>query len=247
METMLQIAGFARRSGLKLLAGSILLATSLGAPSVFAQDADDKTPNRVEIRVEDGRVTVNGKVVPEGTDLQAHLTELGFDDVTINVDSEDGDDRSIVIIRNRDGARAFGLAGNGVRAWSELAGHLDRSRVNAADFSVMLDGDHGPGEMLGFFGGMSTEIMKKERESRELARKIRDAEGTERVELEQTLDVLLQEIFDEKQELRRTKVAELQERLAEQQEDADTRARDRDEIIARRKAELLGLQDRFDW
>jgi DNA-binding TFAR19-related protein (PDSD5 family) len=57
----------------------------------------------------------------------------------------------------------------------------------------------------------------------------------------------LQEIFDEKEEIRRTKVAELQERLAKQQEEADARARDRDEIIARRKAELLGQQDRFDW
>jgi hypothetical protein len=248
METMLQIAHRARRTGLALMAGLIALAWSIGVPPVIAQDVDDEIPSRVEIRVEDGRVTVNGKVVPEGTDLQAHLNELGVDDVTVNVDASDGEDRSIVIVRNRGGMHPFGLAGNaGVRAWTDLAGHLDRSRVNAADFSLMFDGDHGPGEMLGLFGGTSTEIMKKERESREVARTIRNAEGSERAELERQLNALLQEIFDEKEEIRRTKVAELQERLAKQQEEADARARDRDEIIARRKAELLGQQDRFDW
>src|SRR5690606_21386995 len=167
----------------------------IGVSTASAQDAEDDTPNRVEIRVEDGRVTVNGEVVPEGSDVQSQLREMGIDNVTVNVDPADGENQSVVIIRNRDAMHPFSVAG--VQAWKDFAGKFDGKPFHGADLSVMMDAENGPGELLNFFG-VSPELMRKERESRELARKARQAEGSERAELEQELETLLQQIFSEK-------------------------------------------------
>lgn len=227
---------------LALVAGACLALGSLVSPSASAQDADDREPARVEIRSENGRVTINGKPVPEGTDVQTQLREMGIDGVTVHVDPDDAEDRTVVIVRDRDALHPFGVAG--AHAWRDLAGKLDGLR--SADFSVMMDADHGPGEVLNFFG-VSPEVMRKERESRELAREAREAEGAERARLEQELESLLQEIFTQKEDERQSRIAEQRERLVKQEAEAAARMRDREEIIAQRKAELLGQQDRYDW
>ena len=96
-----------------------------------------------------------------------------------------------------------------------------------------------------FFG--NSEIMEQEREAVELARKARAAEGSERAELEEQLESLLEGIFDEKMQMRKESMARLEKELSEKKIQFETRQAARREVIERRKAELLGKEDVLEW
>lgn len=248
---------------------ALFAATTVLVSGALAQErkADDDS-DRVEVRIEDGRVWVNGEEVPEGVDLQDYLRERGMDDVNISIDGSirvdtdkdgewriridrDGDDAfgpgNVFVFRNKDdGNRAFGYNFGGENAFFRNRDGV--FGLGNVDFNLDMDGlaHVGPGEILGFMSS-SPEIMRKERESRTLARRVREASGAEREELERELDALLAEIFDAKLDTRRERISQLEERLSEQREALRERESGRNEIIARRKAELLGEPDRFDW
>ena len=134
-----------------------------------------------------------------------------------------------------DAADTFVLRNNG-KAFS--IGDMDFDFDNLASF--------GANELMGYWSS-SPEIMKKEQESRTLARDIRKLEGGERAERERDLDALLSEIFDAKMQLRRDRIEKMENKLQDEQDVLDARMRERADIIARRRAELLGDDDRFDW
>lgn len=254
---------------LQLVAAVMML--TVAANSALAQDwrSDSKDKRSVQIEIRDGQVWVNGEEVPEGTDLKEYLKENGYEDLDVSLDGRVrimDDDGNWSVRIDRDGTSPKGMRFGNVYFDRDddgengfAFGFGDKDNVffrgpnhafnldDLNDIDVNLDGlaSFGP-DLFGYMSS-SPEIMKKERESRELARRIRTADGSERAELERELDTLLAEIFAEKMDLRSERAEKLRERLAEQEAAIDERQRSRDDIIARRKAELLGENDRFDW
>lgn len=93
---------------------------------------------------------------------------------------------------------------------------------------------------------MTEEGREADRRSRELARMIRREDG-DVDELEAELDAVLAKVFDEKQNAQQERIDEMRAKLAELEERLGQRQGDRDEIIRKRKNELLGRSSRYDW
>lgn len=91
------------------------------------------------------------------------------------------------------------------------------------------------------------EIVRLEREVRELAREARQAEGQERERLEAEIREKLETILDNKLSLRERHIEKLEERVNEERSYLQKRREARGEIINRRFRELLGEKDVFDW
>ncbi len=217
-----------------LSVGVLALVVALAPAYVAAQDGPKKEKKSVSIKIDDDRVWVNGEEMPDGMDLQEYLEEMGFGDIDVNLDGR--------IRIHRDNDQVYSLGFDDARKNVFFRGGDGEFEFDTSDLSDRL---MHLGDSFAFFGS-SSEIMKKEQESRRLARRVRSAEGNERAELERELDALLSEIFDAKLETRRERVAELQERLEEQQGALQERLERRADIIERRKAELLG-ENRYDW
>lgn len=253
----------------QLLAAVMLVAVAVN--NAVAQDwrNDSKDKRSVKIEMRDGKVWVNGDELPEGTDLKEYLKENGYDDLDVSMDgrfriTDDDGNWSVRIDRDGDGPHGmrfgnvfFDRDDDDNNGFAFRFGDKDnvffRSPNHAFDLDALNDIDvnleglsHLGPNVFGYMTS-SPELMKKERESRDLARRVRNAEGSERAELERELDTLLADIFAEKMDLRRERAEKLRERLAEQDAAINERQRNRDDIIARRKAELLGEKDRFDW
>ncbi len=93
---------------------------------------------------------------------------------------------------------------------------------------------------------MTKEGIEADRRSREIARMIRREDG-DVDELQAELDELLSKAFDEKQNGQQQRIDEMREKLADLKERLAQRKRDREEIIGKRKNELLGRSSRYDW
>ena len=93
---------------------------------------------------------------------------------------------------------------------------------------------------------MSEEVREADRRSRELARMIRQEDG-DVDELEAELDEILGLVFNEKQNAQQERIDEMREKLAELEERLTQRQNDREDIIQKRKNELLGRSSRYDW
>lgn len=135
-------------------------------------------------------------------------------------------------------------------AFGDFAMHLD-----PPDLSALEDLDLHFREPLRFWSfGESPllvqermKVVEMERESRELARKARRAEGAERSELEAQLRDKLEEIFEVKLELRRERIDALEEKLRSEREKLRAREEARERLIERRRSELLGEDDALEW
>jgi hypothetical protein len=206
-----------------------LAVLSLGAGIVAitprmtcAQEAPQADNQTTTIIIRDGTVTVNGEEVTEDTR-------------TLRVGP---DGQEVVIVRTPQ-MRAFAP----FRFNDEFSGVTDAIeavRVNAPNFAPVLN------EFV-FAAEQSTETIQLERESMELARRARAAEGAERAQLEQELRAKLEEAFQAKLEVREERVQRLEDQLNEQQNLLEERRRNQNEIIERRLNDLMGQEDALDW
>lgn len=138
---------------------------------------------------------------------------------------------------------------------SLLFGDLADLRIDPPDLSALENlqfhfaGPEGSFELEGMHTRAKErmEVAQLERESREIARQLRRADGAERRELESQLRTKLDEIFEIKMRLRRERIERMEERLQEERAKLQERAEGRDEIIERRYDELLGSEDPFEW
>lgn len=253
------------------LLGVSLFLFATTAPDVSAQEKKSKTVYKMEhsengettviIKDENGKITVNGRELKEGEDVQDYLPEgvtleggVGGDVDVLVFDDEDGKRKKR--IRRKHGPD-FEFFGDGENEFEFEIDDLDFGGFEGlVDMPrIMIDGlSRAPkavGDGMFFFSHadalMNPEIREMERQSRELARKARSAEGDERDKLERELDDLLQELFDVKQDYRTEKMEELKAKVAEMEADAQERRANRDEIISRRKSQLLGEKDQLDW
>ena len=119
---------------------------------------------------------------------------------------------------------------------------LEKLRFQFSDPSRFLRFD-GPGLRI----REHMKIAELERESRELARRAREAEGTGRSELEDELRQKLEEIFDAKMELRRERIERFEERLRAERESYQRRDDARESMIERRLRDLMGEDDALEW
>ena len=90
------------------------------------------------------------------------------------------------------------------------------------------------------------ESMRDNRRVKELAERIRRSDG-DTSEMETELDELLAEMFSAKQEAQQARVDKLREQLAELEQRVSERNADHEEIISKRRNELLGKRSKYDW
>lgn len=91
------------------------------------------------------------------------------------------------------------------------------------------------------------ELRKLEQEAHSIARNARRADRSEKADLEKQLDQKLNEIFDYKLELRKKAISKAQKHVAELKERQARRKSAREEIIKKRKDELLGMDSYLEW
>ncbi len=241
------------------------VAVSTFGPSAIAQKKKSKTVYKLEksgdgensktviIKDENGKVTVNGRELRDGEDIKDYLPE--------GMEIEIGDGGNEYVIWD-DGPRKFRGFGNKLflnKDDHDFEFDFDELEMDLEKLSVvpemLYDGLASvPGAIedgMYFFRNSDAltnpEIREMERKSRELAREIRKAEDGERRQLEEDLTELLSELFDAKQEHRVTQLDKMMEKVDEMKTQIDERNRSRADIIAKRKAELLGERDKLDW
>jgi len=182
----------------------------------------------IKVEVKDGRIFVNGDEVSK-----EELEEM--EGVNVFWTQDDGMDEENIYRLKSDlhGKRMLELR-------SEMAPLMERARglANRGNAYAFF-GDDSPA----FFGG---ETMKRDMASRELAMKIRSADGDTGA-LEAELDAMLNEIFSEKQDAYLEQVDALREKLAQLEQKVEERESNKAEILDRRRKELLGKSSKWDW
>lgn len=257
-----------------LLSGLLVLGSSISP--VFAQEKDKKEVKKeITVRVDDdGNVTINGQPAEEGDFTLSDGTRVIVDRKggrAIIIEDEDGEkkvfrsrmmapgwdgDENVFILETDDDGEKKVMRHrirvpeppHALLGWHPDLDDMDEARLwhMAPGTRAFFDGDF-DFDFDFDFQHANPEIMKMEAESRELARRIRGADGSERRDLEQQLSEKLRLIFDKKLEVRQERIQKLQERLEKQQAEVAERQRARTEIIERRKADLLGEDDELEW
>jgi hypothetical protein len=90
------------------------------------------------------------------------------------------------------------------------------------------------------------ETMKMDMKSRELAMKIRTSNG-DTAEMKAELNQLLEDVFQKKQEANQQRIDDMRAELQKLEQRLEERRASQKEIIAKRKKELLGERDKYDW
>ena len=246
-----------------LLWAVLLAFVGLSPNQLFAQDKKEvkEKKHKIEIRtssdkqaevvveVKDGKIFVDGKEVAEvNTDGRR---------LRMRHDSMDGEDSSF--FESKNGGR-FLFNSNGGNEIIErivdienLQSQFGEARIQSSlsplrDNLLELNRDGNAfavySNNLASFG--NGETMKMDMRSRELAMKMRAMDG-DTSEMEAELDKLLAEVFAFKQESHQKKVDQLREELQKLEQKLADRKSNQAEIISKRKKELLGTKDRFDW
>lgn len=186
------------------------------------------TEKEVKVEVKDGRIFVNGEEVSK-----EELEEIEGVNVFWTQDDDMDEENVYRLKSDLHGKRMLELR-------SEMAPLMEQARGLASR-----------GNAFAFFGDsnspfVSGETMKMDMASRELAMKIRSADG-DTAELEAELDEMLNDIFNEKQEAFLEQVDELREKLAQLEQKVEERESNKAEILDRRRKELLGKSSKWDW
>lgn len=92
-----------------------------------------------------------------------------------------------------------------------------------------------------------SEIASMEKDVQDIVRKLQNAEGQDKTSLEDELDAKLEAIFDKKLALRQEKLEEMMEEIHAERDAIQRRKESKEEIINRRKQELMGKTDPLRW
>lgn len=212
--------------GIAAAAGLFLVPVEVSAQPEVSADTVRVEGERVVILVEDDAVVVREGAREPHREFRLER-RIGPDGVWMMHRDREGVDT--VSVNVDEVARVFERLG-------EIPVHLERWAEEL--------GDSAP---LGDAWQSQREVAEMERQSRDLARQVRSAEGAERERLEQELRAHLDELFSTKLELRRERVERLAERLERERAELDQRRSRRSEIVERRYRELLGERDELDW
>lgn len=256
---------------LLLLALSLLIVGVVNLPSVaFAQKVDrDEKPARTVVEIKEGKVFLNGKEVAEIEDADAPVVfkrsgkEMGGRLWNLDEDRfgrangfvlRSDDDAEGFQVRSMPGVRAYGFTSDdggqveffSERDFEEIFDIQDRARRQTAEAMAELEL---AAPMMGLYSqrsAMSKEAVEADQRSRELARSIRRGDGNTQ-ELQAELDALLEQVFDEKQASQQERIDNLRQQLTDLEQRLQQRSADREQIISKRRDQLLGRDSRFDW
>ena len=244
---------------------ALLVVGFLGMSAASAQEADtiDVKDDRVVIEIEDGKIYVNGEAVGDeenpfvirfrdGRDVSVFMPgQRGF------FHRRGGGPRGMVWVGpDGDEAEIFGrdftvrvprIEADVLRE-RHIAPMIERLRDHDFTFEFNPEFEHemeALGNHVWIYG--DDELREMEREAHALARDARRAEGAERDRLEGELQDKLEAIFDYKMEKRAEQIDELREEMEEQRARIEERRQAREDIIERRKRQLLGERDIFVW
>lgn len=255
-----------------LLALSLLVVgvVTLPASSALAQKSDrDEKPARTVVEIKDGKVFLNGKEVAEIEDADAPVVfkrsgkEMGGQLWSLDEDRfgrangfvlRSDDDAEGFRVRSMPRARAYGFTSEdggqveffSERDFEEIFDVQDRARRQTAEAMAELEL---AAPLMGLYSQrvvLGREAVEADQRSRELARSIRRGEGDAQ-ELQAELDALLEQVFDEKQAAQQERVDKLRQQLTELEQRLQQRNADREQIISKRRDQLLGRDSRFDW
>ncbi|GEM_PF-1177592 len=156
--------------------------------------------------------------------------------------SKDGErvDFSGEFLHENDIRKDYEMAIGDYMDMSELKNEMETLRLHRGNNQVYA------ARPFGLYSGGNAETMKQERMAREMAQKIRRADG-DTSDMEAELDALLDEIFAAKQDTQQERVDKLREQLTELEERVSQRGSDKNEIIAKRRNELLGKSSKYEW
>jgi hypothetical protein len=88
---------------------------------------------------------------------------------------------------------------------------------------------------------------KLDRESHELSRRVREAQGRDADAMRAELRAVVAEHFDVRQQINERKLAALERRIAELRQQISARAEAREELVDQRFGELVGASDQPEW
>ncbi|MDA1028901.1 MAG: hypothetical protein O3B41_07610 [Bacteroidetes bacterium] len=225
-------------------------------------DASGKT---IVVEVKDGKVFVDGEIVADG----------GKAGKKIEFKSEDGDSKTMSLFFSGDEDsehteslngghvrfdRSMSADGEGARIRRGIAPMINRMTSELGEARIqsrmapMMDRvfefSHDGGAFSVLANGLhmesNGEVMKMEMKSRELAMKIRHEEG-DTATMEAELDQLLSDIYAAKQESNETHINKMRAELEKLEQKMGERSANKSDIISRRKKELLGQAEKFDW
>lgn len=254
---------------LYLLALSLLVLGVATLPSMaFAQKADrDEKAAHTVVEIKDGKVFLNGKEVAEIEDADAPVVfkrsgkEMGGQ--LWSLDEDRFGRANGFVLRSDDDAEGFRVRSaplaygfyseDGARAeffderdFEEIFEVRDKARRQTAEAMAELEL---AAPLMGLYSqrsAMSKEAVEADQRSRELARSIRRGEGDTQ-EMQAELDALLEQVFDEKQATQQERIDKLRQQLSELEQRLQQRQDDREQIISKRRDQLLGRDSRFDW
>ncbi|NQV73388.1 hypothetical protein HQ496_09705 [bacterium] len=204
----------------------------------------DSSSETIVVEVKDGKVFIDGKEV----------SDVDADGRTIRVQGKNNSGNSTFWVdSSEDGTNVFEriMDGNRMKINGLKRGMAEaelRSRM-APMMGEMMELKSN-GNAFELYSGLTSfengETMNMDMRSRELAMKIRTADG-DTSELESELDDLLSEIFASKQDSYQERVDRLREELGELEQKLSDRKANKQDIISKRKKELLGKSDKYDW
>lgn len=229
----------------------MVIAATMPAASVAQDVADKSSINKIEVK--DGQVFVNGEMVKEleNADLPVVFNSNGNSSIAdFNVFKSGGSGNFVF---DSDNNKELTFFGNTMAP--DMHGDVDHMFER---YNVMADDVARGGltrlkmNMNGAFpdalyNPQSDEIRKMERESMELARRIRTADDAEQEDLKQTLKELLSKIFDLKEENTVARLNKMSAELDKLEAKVAERSSSRTDIINRRYKELLGESDALAW
>ncbi|MDA0377967.1 MAG: hypothetical protein O3C45_06490 [Bacteroidetes bacterium] len=247
------------------LALLVLGLAALPMQTALAQKPD-KDSHRTVIEIKDGKVLLNGKEVAEIEDEDAPLVfKRSGEDITSrlwNLDEGPGGRASGFVLHSDDGEgyrlrtmpRAYGfMSEDGAKAeffsdrdFQEIFEVREKARRQTSEAMAELERAMPALSLYAERGAVSQRALEAEQRSRELARSIRKGDGDAEA-LEAELSELLGQVFDEKQAAQQERIDRLRQQLTDLEQRMQQRQEDRNQIISKRKDQLLGRDSRFDW
>jgi phage tail tube protein FII len=222
--------------------------------------AGEKSNETIVVEVKDGKVFVDGKEVAEvdtegrrvwvksgddGSEGNGGKNTFTFSGTDMDMDMDENHllyemDGSHFMSKTAPLMERLNSEMGEARMQARMAPMMDRAFAysNGANTYSVLANE--------FSMESNGEVMKMDMKSRELAMQIRREDG-DTSKLETELDQLLAEIYTTKQEANQKRVDKLRSELEKLEQNLTDRSSIKSDIIAKRKKELLGQADKYDW
>ncbi len=262
---------FVKFLGTAALIVAVSLASSIDASAQKSKSDSDGNEETTVIEVRDGKVYLNDKeiAVLENADQPIFFKKDGENGHSMSWWMDNDNDsfgsyaKALSLYSDSDGEPhfAFGTSPNvfkyevdaeGKSFFQDMDMKFDFESRMEHEGMKHFDSRLAPLDGFSFLtsGGLysDAESRRINRRANELAERIRRADDdSDTSDMEAELDELLTEMFAAKQEAQQARVDKLREQLTELEQRVSERNADHEEIISKRRNELLGKRSKYDW